>query len=123
MASTGGQQDLAPAARTAWPPCNASASGAFVPGCDFDIALAGGVEGSAIPAQRFRLFDGALDVVAERAGPVDGELRAELMADLDGIPETPLRVLSDFGRFGGRAGRPRRRGKTFRSVTIEHFRP
>ena len=49
---------------------------------DLDIALAGGVQRVGVPAQRLRLFDRALHVVAERTRPVDRELRAEFVADL-----------------------------------------
>jgi hypothetical protein len=54
------------------------------------------------------LVDRALHLVAQRAGPVNGKLRAEFVADSDGIPDAKRRVLSDLRRLGRPAGREHR---------------
>ncbi len=75
-------------------------------GGEGDVGFAGGVEAVGVPAEGVGFNDGALDVVAERAGPIDGELGAECVADADGVGDAPSGVGADLGGFGGGAGGP-----------------
>ena len=69
---------------------------------NLDISLACGVQAVREPAQSLRFLDGSLNHVAERSGPIDGELRAEFVSDLDCVGESSGGVLSDFGRLSSR---------------------
>ena len=95
---------------------------------DFDIVLAGGVERVGVPAQRLGFVDRALHVVAERSGPVDGEVRAQFVTDIDGIAHAELGVLADLRGFGGRTGGPHgvmkrlgRDHRTFHAVFVQRL--
>ena len=81
----------------------------------FDIVLAGGVQTLGIPAQRLRFLDRALHVVAQRARPVDGELRAQFMPDIDRVPHPERRVLPHLGRFRRGPAGQHRMDRRFRS--------
>jgi hypothetical protein len=69
-----------------------------------DVGFAGVIQAIGVPGEGLGLLDGALDLVAERTGPVDGELSAELVADLDGVRQAAFGVIAHFRDFGGGSG-------------------
>src|SRR5580700_6668370 len=73
-----------------------------------DIGFAGRIQSLGIPAQGLGFFYRALRIVTERAWPVNGELRSQLMPDAYRVCQAPLGVLTDLRRFGCRTGRPHR---------------
>lgn len=69
----------------------------------FQVAGASGVQAISEPTERFRFVDRSLDHVTESARPVDGELSAQLVSDLDRVLEPPRRILADLRSLGRRA--------------------
>ena len=68
--------------------------------------LAGGVQSLGVPPQRLGLLHRALRVIAQRAGPVHGELGAQFMADVDRVPNPIRGILAYLWRFSRRTRRP-----------------
>src|SRR5579863_9429689 len=73
-----------------------------------DIVLARGIDRFGVPAKSGCLFDSALNVVAQRTGPVNGESSAELMPQIHRVFHAELRVLANFGSFSRGTGSPHR---------------
>ena len=65
---------------------------------DFDVVLAGGVQRFGVPPQCSGFLHRALNIVAERAGPIHRKARAQLVADLDVCSEP------ETSRIRGRRG-------------------
>src|SRR6476659_6824990 len=57
---------------------------------DFDVMVTGGVQSFGVPAQSAGFLHRALNIVAERAGPIHRKVCAQLMTDLDVIPDPNL---------------------------------
>src|SRR5262249_42475700 len=75
---------------------------------DPDVGLAGRIQRIRIPAQCLGFIDSALDVISQRTRPIYGELRAELMADPDRVPDPESGLISSLRSFSRGAGGPDR---------------
>src|SRR5215813_6211108 len=60
----------------------------------FDVAFTSRIQGLGIPSQRLDLVDGSLYGIAKRTRPVNGETRAKLVPDIDGIPDAKRGILA-----------------------------
>jgi hypothetical protein len=81
---------------------------------DGDVDVAGVIEAVGVPGQSLGLLDGALDLVAERSGPIDGELRPQRVADADRVGQPLLGVGRGRQATRRRDRRRIRRGGTSR---------
>lgn len=94
----------------------------------FDVGIAGGVETVGVPFQRLGLLDSSLYKIAERSGPVDGELGSEFVSNVNRILQALGRVCAYLGGFSGGTGGPdgvveclRCHHRALEAVVVERF--
>src|SRR5690349_18260217 len=66
---------------------------------DIEVAIACRIQRVGVPAQHLNFVYGTLSQITQRARPVDGISRAQLMSDVHSILDPERGVFANFGRF------------------------